>query len=66
MTPTPTSTRSGLVPMHEKDAAKARLDSAQAQLLDLSRRIHATPELAYEERQASGWLAETSTPRASR
>ena len=59
MTPTPTSTRCGLVPMHEKDAAKARLDSAQAQLLDLSRRIHATPELAYEERQASGWLAET-------
>jgi amidohydrolase len=42
--------------------AKARLaaavENARAEILDLSHRIHANPETAFEERQAAGWLAE--------
>ncbi len=38
--------------------ARAALEAAHPQLIELSHRIHANPELGYEERQASGWLAE--------
>ncbi|HET8680249.1 MAG TPA: M20 family peptidase, partial [bacterium] len=43
--------------MHEKIAAA--IDAASGELLDLARRIHATPETAFQERQASAWLTET-------
>jgi amidohydrolase len=42
--------------------AKARLaaavDDARDEILDLSHRIHANPEFAFEEHQAAGWVAE--------
>jgi metal-dependent amidase/aminoacylase/carboxypeptidase family protein len=41
--------------------AKARLaaavDAARDEILDLSHRIHATPEPAFEEHQAAAWIA---------
>jgi amidohydrolase len=43
--------------------AKARLaaavESARAEILDLSHRIHANPEPAFEEHQAAGWIVQT-------
>ena len=42
-----------------KEAARAAIDTARDELTALSRRIHASPELGYEEEQASGWLEET-------
>lgn len=36
----------------------AAIDDAQAEIVDLSHRIHANPEIAYEERLASAWVAE--------
>lgn len=42
-----------------KTAARAAVDAARDDLTALSRRIHANPELGYEEEQASGWLEET-------
>jgi amidohydrolase len=44
--------------MDAKAAARARFESRQDQLLALSRRIHAHPELGFEEVQASSWLCE--------
>ncbi|MXW30540.1 MAG: M20 family metallopeptidase [Chloroflexi bacterium] len=41
-----------------KEAAQAAVDAARDDLTALSRRIHANPELGYEEEQASGWLEE--------
>ena len=41
-----------------KEAARARLERARDGLLHLSHRIHANPELGYEEEQASIWVAE--------
>jgi amidohydrolase len=42
--------------------AKARLaaavEAARGEILDLSHRIHATPEPAFEEHQAAAWVAE--------
>ncbi len=35
------------------------IDEASAELIDLARRIHATPEVAFQEVQASQWLSET-------
>lgn len=40
------------------DQAKAVLQAAHPGLVELSHRIHANPEIGYEERLASGWLAE--------
>jgi amidohydrolase len=37
----------------------AAIDAASGELIELARRIHATPEIAFQERQASAWLAET-------
>jgi amidohydrolase len=41
-----------------KERACARVDAEQGALVDLSERIHAHPELRFEERRAAGWLAE--------
>src|SRR4029450_9712638 len=44
--------------MDAKQAARERLAAAEADLLALSRRIHGTPELAFEEERGAGWVAE--------
>src|SRR4029450_13886841 len=44
--------------MDAKQAARERLAAAEADLLARSRRIHGTPELAFEEERAAGWVAE--------
>jgi amidohydrolase len=41
-----------------KTAAHERIERAREQLLDLSHRIHAHPELAMEEERACAWLCE--------
>ncbi len=41
-----------------KVAARARFDSVSQKAIALSHRIHAHPELGFEERQASQWLCE--------
>jgi amidohydrolase len=43
--------------MHQKIVAA--IDAAAGELTALARKIHATPEIAFQERQASAWLAET-------
>ena len=47
--------------MDAKEGARQRIDSMRDALIELSHRIHASPELGYEEVQASAWLAETLT-----
>lgn len=42
-----------------KARAQERLNGSQQTLIDLSHRIHAHPELGYQEEQASRWLTET-------
>ena len=37
----------------------AAIDAAAGELTGLARKIHATPEVAFQERQASAWLTET-------
>ncbi|MCH8994314.1 MAG: M20 family metallopeptidase [Chloroflexi bacterium] len=44
--------------MDAKTAAQERLDEVREQLIELSHRIHANPELAFQEEQASAWLTE--------
>ena len=44
--------------MGAKDAAKERLGEEQDRLLNLSHRIHAHPELAFQEEQACAWLCD--------
>ncbi len=44
-----------------KAGARERLERERTGLVALSRRIHAQPELAYEEERASTWLAEYLT-----
>ncbi|MEU8887873.1 M20 family metallopeptidase [Streptomyces sp. NPDC048442] len=41
-----------------KAAVRARVGEVREELLSLSRRIHAHPETAFEERQAAGWCAD--------
>ena len=41
-----------------KEAAQAAINASREGLVALSHRIHANPELGYEEEQASGWLGE--------
>jgi len=43
--------------LNSKQAARERLNQTRASLLALSHRIHAHPELGFEEEQACGWLA---------
>lgn len=45
--------------MHPKAAARERFAEAQDAMIALSHRIHAHPELGFEEEKASTWLAET-------
>jgi amidohydrolase len=45
--------------MDSKSAVRECLDRLHPTLLDLSHRIHAHPELGYEEVQACTWLADT-------
>jgi amidohydrolase len=42
----------------DRKALDVRVDELEADLSALSRRIHAHPELCFEERQASAWLGE--------
>lgn len=44
-----------------KQDVAARIRKAEPDLIALSRRIHAHPELAFEETLASGWVAEALT-----
>ena len=44
--------------MDLKAAARDVIFRAEPQLIDLSHRIHANPELGYEERKASRWLCD--------
>jgi len=44
--------------METKTAVQARFAAIQAQMIALSHRIHAHPEIGYEEEQASTWLCE--------
>lgn len=41
-----------------KAAARARFKEAQPGVIEMSHRIHANPELAFEEEKASAWLCE--------
>ena len=45
--------------MDAKSGARERFESARNSLIDLSHRIHAHPELGFEEEQASSWLCES-------
>ena len=44
--------------MGSKDIAREVVEKAREDLVDLSHRIHANPELAYQEHNSSAWLAE--------
>jgi amidohydrolase len=44
--------------MEAKDAARAEIEAGREHLLDLSHRIHAHPELNFEEHQSSRWVAD--------
>jgi amidohydrolase len=44
--------------MNVKEAARERIDAIQDALIDLSRRIHANPELGFEEEKACQWVGE--------
>jgi amidohydrolase len=45
--------------MDAKSAARERFESSRAGLIDLSHRIHAHPELGFEEERSSTWLCES-------
>jgi amidohydrolase len=45
--------------MDAKSAARGRFESARDALVELSHRIHAHPELGFEEEQSSAWLCES-------
>jgi metal-dependent amidase/aminoacylase/carboxypeptidase family protein len=47
--------------MDPKSAARAAFDRAEADLVALSHRIHAHPEVKWEEEQACAWLGEALT-----
>src|SRR5580658_50943 len=40
-----------------KEAARTEIDAARERLVKLSHRIHANPELAFEEERAAAWVA---------
>ena len=45
--------------MDAKAGARERLNTVESRLVDLSHRIHAHPELGFEEERAAAWLCET-------
>ena len=45
--------------MDERSAARERIEHNRNGLIDLSHRIHANPELGFEEHKAARWLCET-------
>ena len=45
--------------MDAKAGARARLNTVESRLIELSHRIHAHPELGFEEERAAAWLCET-------
>ena len=47
--------------MDLKTAARTRFEAVRPAVIALSHRIHAHPELGFEEEQASTWLAEMLT-----
>jgi amidohydrolase len=47
--------------MDAKAAARAAIESVQSKLLSLSHRIHANPELGFEEERACAWMCEAMT-----
>ncbi len=47
--------------MDAKSGARERFESARDDLIELSHRIHAHPELGFEEERASSWLCESLT-----
>jgi len=47
--------------MDPKAGAQQRFDELRDRIIELSHRIHAHPELGFEEEHASTWLAETLT-----
>lgn len=47
--------------MEAKAGARERFEAVRDSLIDLSHRIHANPELGFEEERASTWLAEALT-----
>jgi amidohydrolase len=49
------------MPSTVKAAARARVDESRDGLIDLSHRIHAHPELKFEEERSSTWVAEALT-----
>ncbi|HQR40877.1 MAG TPA: amidohydrolase, partial [Blastocatellia bacterium] len=44
--------------MDAKDAARTRCDDIRDELVDLSHRIHAHPEIGFEEEKAAAWLCD--------
>ena len=44
--------------MKAKEAAQTRVDEIRHSLIDLSHRIHANPELRFEEHKSSAWAAD--------
>src|SRR6266436_3653281 len=48
----------GVMSMDLKTAARSRFEAVRPAVIGLSHRIHAHPELGFEEEQASTWLAE--------
>src|ERR1700752_5477112 len=47
--------------MNAKSGARERFELARNSLIELSHRIHAHPELGFEEERASSWLCESLT-----
>lgn len=46
------------MPHHLKQKVQERIDELSPRLIDLSRKIHAHPEVKFEERRAAAWLCE--------
>ena len=44
--------------MEPKEAARSHLRTVEPQLIELSHRIHANPELSFQEEQAAEWLCQ--------
>jgi metal-dependent amidase/aminoacylase/carboxypeptidase family protein len=47
------------IAMDAKSGARERFESARDGMIELSHRIHAHPELGFEEEKASTWLCES-------